>query len=243
MHLNRLGSADELGINGPQVVIATINQTPLLGERAAEPGVHHDAGGLPVDALTNPASFNPVNANVAYIPRDTRWPYVQTWFASVQREIVEDRWVVELAYTGNHSLRAADHRDYNEALPNAPGGTLGVQPRRPNQSFGAITWVDPAGQSTYNGLSARVEHRFAAGLYFAELVHLVEGARQLGAGAGNITARRRNPQNIYNLATERGPSSFDMKLMNTYQRSSTSCRWAAKFGTNVDATGSSAAGR
>ena len=41
-----------------------------------------------------------------------------------------------------------------------------MQPRRPNQSFGAITWVDPAGFGSYNGLSARVEHRFSAGLYF-----------------------------------------------------------------------------
>ena len=29
-----------------------------------------------------------------------------------------------------------------------PGQTLGVQPRRPNQSFGNITWVDPAGFSS-----------------------------------------------------------------------------------------------
>ncbi|MCZ2153682.1 MAG: TonB-dependent receptor [Bryobacterales bacterium] len=90
VHLNRLGSADLLGINGPQVNIATINQSM--------PGGKPPASFLTTDkafppGLASPANFNPVNANVAYIPRDTRWPYVQTWFASLQRELPRN-WVV-----------------------------------------------------------------------------------------------------------------------------------------------------
>jgi len=222
--LNRLGSADELGINGPQVVIGTINQSPLLANGQPNPAFITTQAGFP-STLANPASFNPVNANVAYIPRDTRWPYVQTWFASIQREIAKS-WVVEVSYTGNHGLRLPIIADYNEALPNAPGGTLGVQPRRPNQSFGAITWVDPAGQSTYNGLSARVEHRFSDGLYllnsFTWSKALGNSEQALETISGQTAA---NPQNIYNLAAERGPSSFDVKLMNV-----TSLVWQVPFG-------------
>jgi hypothetical protein len=213
VHLNRLGSADELGINGPQVVIGTINQTPLLSNGQPNPAFITTQSGFP-SSLASPASFNPINANVAYIPRDTRWPYVQTWFASVQREVAKN-WVVELAYSGNHSVRVPIISDYNEALPNAPGGTLGVQPRRPNQKFGAITWVDPAGFSSYNGLSARVEHRFAAGLYFLNSFTwskaLGNTEQALEVLSGQTVA---NLQNIYNLRAERGPSSFDIKLMN-----------------------------
>jgi len=207
VHINRLGSADELGINGPQVVIATVNQSiPAGGDvpasflttlKAFPPG------------LTSPANFNPVNSNVAYIPRDTRWPCVQTWFASVQRQLIK-KWVLELGYTGSHSLRMPLLSDYNEALPNLPGQSLGTQARRPNQKFGAITWVNPAGQSVYNALSARVEHRFSSGLYF---VNSFTWAKALGnteqALENNVTV-----QNVYDLKNERGRTSYDVKFLN-----------------------------
>ncbi|HLJ44816.1 MAG TPA: TonB-dependent receptor [Bryobacteraceae bacterium] len=213
VHLNRLGSADELGINGPQVVIGTLNQTPLLSNGQVNPAFITTQMGYPA-SLDSPASFNPVNANVAYIPKNTRWPYVQTWFASVQRELLKN-WVVELAYTGSHSVRLPIIADYNQAFPNQPGQTLGIQPRRPDQSFGSITWVDPAGFASYNGFSARVEHRLSAGLYFLNSFTwskaLDDSVQALEYTTGYYAA---NPQNIYNLSAERGPSSFDVKLLN-----------------------------
>lgn len=210
--LNRMGSADELGINGPQVVIGTINQSiPAGGSVPA--GFITTQSGYP-SSLDSPASFNPVNANVAYIPKDTRWPYVQTWFGSVQQDLGRN-WLVEVAYTGSHSGRLPIIADYNQAFPNQPGQTLGVQARRPNQSFGSITWVDPAGFASYNGLSARVEHRFAAGLYFLNSFTwskaLDDSVQALEYTSGYFAA---NPQNIYNLKAERGPSSFDVKFLN-----------------------------
>jgi hypothetical protein len=134
---------------------------------------------------------------------------VQTWFASVQRELVKN-WVVELGYTGSHSMRLPIICDYNEALPNQPGQSLGTQARRPNRSFGAITWVNPAGQSVYNGFSARLEHRFSSGIY---LLNSSTWSKALGnseqALENNVTV-----QNIYDLKNERGPTSYDITLMN-----------------------------
>ncbi|HEY1494623.1 MAG TPA: TonB-dependent receptor, partial [Candidatus Solibacter sp.] len=210
-HLNRLGSADELGINGPQVNQVTINQSTPLNN----PNFITTANSFP-PGLNGPANFNPVNANIAYIPANTRWPYVQTWFLSVQREIVKDT-VVDLTYSGNHSSRLPVLSDYNQALPNQPGQTLGIQPRRPNQAFGAITWVNPAGIASYNGFSARLEHRFSRGLFFlnsftwSKALGDSEQALETTSAAGNSLA---NPQNIYNLQAERGPSSFDVKFIN-----------------------------
>jgi hypothetical protein len=210
VHLNRLGSADELGINGPQVNIVTINQSTPLNN----PNFITTANSFP-PGLTSPQNFNPVNANISYIPKDTRWPYVQTWFLAVEREVAKDT-VVELTYSGNHSSRLPIVADYNQALPNLPGQTLGIQPRRPDQSFGAITWVDPAGISTYNGLAARVEHRFSHGLYFLNSFTwskaLGDSEQALETASGQALA---NPQNVYNLAAERGPSSFDVTVINT----------------------------
>ena len=213
VHLNRLGSADELGINGPQVNIATVNQTPLVNG-AVNPNFITTQSGFP-PGFDSPANFNPVNANISYIPADTRWPYVQTWFFGIQQALTKNS-VVELAYTGNHSSRLPIIADYNQAFPNAPGQTPGIQPRRPNQTFGAITWVNPAGIGTYNGLSARFEHRFASGLYFLNSFTwskaLGDSEQALETAPGQPLA---NPQNIRNLAAERGPSSFDVKFINT----------------------------
>jgi hypothetical protein len=213
VHLNRLGSADELGINGPQVNIATVNQTPLVNG-AVNPNFIAAQSGFP-PGFDSPASFNPVNANISYIPADTRWPYVQTWFFGIQQALTKNSFV-ELSYTGNHSSRLPIVADYNQAFPNALGQTTGIQPRRPIQSFGAITWVNPAGIGTYNGLSARFEHRFASGLYFLNSFTwsnaLGDSEQALETAPGQPLA---SPQNIRNLAAERGPSSFDVKFVNT----------------------------
>ena len=207
VHLNRLGSADELGINGPQVNIATINQTIPAG--GPVPASFLTTQNSFPAGLTSPAKFNPINANVAYSPSDTRWPYVQTWFASVQRELVKN-WVLELGYTGSHALRLPVLADYNEALPNLPGQSLGTQARRPNQSFGAITWVNPGGQSVYNAFSARVERRFNSGFYF---LNSFTWSKALG-NSEQALENNVNVQNIYDLKNERGPTSFDVTLLN-----------------------------
>jgi hypothetical protein len=213
VHLNRLGSADELGINGPQVNIATINQSIPAG--GAVPATFLTTQNAFPASLASPASFNAVNANVAYIPKDTRWPYVQTWFASLQRQINKG-WVVELGYTGSHSLRMPVISDYNEALPNQPGATLGTQARRPDQQFGAITWVNPAGQTLYHGLSARLEHRFASGIYFLNSFTWSKALGNSEQALENFTGQTvATVQNIRDLKNERGPTSYDVTLMNT----------------------------
>ena len=76
--------------------------------------------------------------------------------------------------------------------------------------------MDPAGDNDYEGLSVRLERRFAKGLYFlnsfawgkalGDSEQALEYFPTPGFGA--------NPQNIYNLAAERGPTSYDIKLNN-----------------------------
>ncbi|HME08786.1 MAG TPA: TonB-dependent receptor [Bryobacteraceae bacterium] len=203
---NRPGSAIE-GINGPLAIFGTLSQSVLPGQ----PGFLTTQNGFNAGIAS---TFNPITTNNDYIPANTRWPYVQNWLFSIQREIAKDT-VIEVAYNGNHSLRLPILGDYNQAVPNAPGGTLGVQARRPDQSFGAITWVDPAGNNDYNGLSARLEHRFSQGLYFLNSFtwsKAMGDSEQALEYYSNATAA--NPQNIHDLAAERGPSSFDVKFIN-----------------------------
>jgi hypothetical protein len=206
---NRPGSALE-GINGPLAIFGVVNQ-------AFTPGGPVPAGFLTTqNGFASPllSTFNPTATNNDYVPADTRWPYIQNWVISLQRQIAKDT-VLEVAYNGNHALRLPILGDYNQAAPNAVGGTLGVQARRPDQAFGAITWVDPAGNNGYNGLSVRFEHRFAQGLYVLNSFtwsHAMGDSEQQLEQASGVTLA--NPQNIYNLSQERGPSTFDVKLLN-----------------------------
>ena len=203
---NRPGSAIE-GINGPLAIFGTFNNTVA----PAAPGFLTTQNGFNAGIAS---TFNPINSNNDYIPADTRWPYVQSWVVSIQRELMKNT-VLELAYNGNHSLRLPIIGDYNQAAPNLPGATLGVQARRPDQSFGPITWVDPAGNNHYNGLSARLEHRFSQGLYFLNSFtwgSAMGDSEQALEYYSNLTGA--NPQNIRNLAAEKGPSSYDAKFVN-----------------------------
>jgi hypothetical protein len=203
---NRPGSAIE-GINGPLAVFGTFSQTTLPGQ----PGFLTTQSGFNAGIGT---TFNPLTTNNDYIPADTRWPMIQSWVISVQRELRRDT-VVELAYNGNHSSRLPIIGDYNQAAPNAPGGTLSVQVRRPNPSFGALTWVDPVGVNDYNGLSLRFEKRFSKGLYvlnsFTWGKSIGNSEQALEQAPGQNVA---NQQNIRNLAAEYGPSSYDVKFIN-----------------------------
>ena len=208
---NRPGSAQE-GINAPQALFGILTQSIPAG------------GSVPASFLTtqnsfttgidNPANFNPLTSNIDYIPSDTKWPYIQSWFLSVQRDLGWNT-VLEVGYNGNHALRLPIIADYNQAYPNLPGQTLGVQARRPIPTFGPITWLDPAGNNNYNGMSVRLEHRFSNGLYFLNSFTwskaLGDSEQALEYYAGYYEA---NPQNIRDLAAERGPSSFDVKLLN-----------------------------
>src|SRR5262249_26045328 len=208
---NRPGSAEE-AINAPQAIFGVLNQSMPQGGPAP-------AGFLTTlksftSGIADPANFNPANSNVVYTPPDSPWPYVQNWFLSIQRELTKST-VIELAYNGNHALRLPILGDFNQAAPNAPGQTLGVQARRPIPTFGPITWVDPVGNNHYNGFSARLEHRYAGGLYFLDSFTwgkaIGDSEQALESYAGYFVA---NPQDIHNLAGEKGPTSFDVKLNN-----------------------------
>src|SRR5271165_294452 len=214
---NRPGSAIE-GINGPLAIFGSFTNT-------AQPG---QAGFLTTQtgfAAGISSTFNPVNSNNDYIPAHSPWPYTQSWVISIQREVFKDT-LVELAYNGNHSLNLPIIANYNQAVPNPVtatcNGALGItsgclaeQARVPDPSFGAITWVDPAGNNHYNGFSARLEHRFSRGLYF---LNSFTWGKALGDSEqaleyySNLSGA--NPQNINNLNAERAPTSYDAKFVN-----------------------------
>lgn len=208
---NRVGSAIE-GINAPEALFGVFSQTIPAG--GPVPSTFLTTVNSFSSGIANPANFNPLVSNVDYIPANSPWPMIQNWFLSLQRELAKDT-VLEIAYNGNHSTRLPIIADYNQAAPNQPGGTLTYQQRAPVPGFGPITWVYPGGNDHYNGLSARLEHRFGHGLYalnsFTWGRAIGDSEQALEYYAGYVEA---NPQNIHNLSAEAGPSSFDVYFNN-----------------------------
>jgi hypothetical protein len=208
---NRPGSAQE-GINAPQALFGVLSQTMPAGGPA--PASFLTTQNSFSANIASPAAFNPALSNVVYTPPDSKWPRIQNWFLSVQRQLPKD-FFLELSYNGNHSTRLPIIADYNQAAPNQPGSTVAYTLRVPIPTFGPITWLDPAGDNHYNGLSARVEHHFTKSLYILNSFTWGKGMgdseQALEYFAGYYQA---NPQNIHNLAAEKGLSSFDVKLNN-----------------------------
>ncbi len=208
IHQNRVGSADLLGINGPQVVIATVNQN-----NPSDPSFRTTQQGYP-EGLTSEANFNPLLSNITYIPRNFRSPYVQSWFFSVQRELARNL-VLDVGYIGNHSVGIPVIGDYNQAAPQPTSTSrLSLQARRPNQSFGAITWFNPAGFSNYNGLQVKLEKKSSSGLYFLNSFTWSKAIDNSGQSLDTSNGNDASPQDIRNMAAEKGVSNYDQTLVN-----------------------------
>ena len=116
VHFHRAGGANVLPINGPQVINAVAVQTPGQADfRPTEQGYPQ--------GLTDPSRFNPLAANITYMPNDYHSSHVQSWFASVQRELWPGA-LIDLAYVGNRADDLLLFANYNQAAPNNTAGTL-----------------------------------------------------------------------------------------------------------------------
>jgi len=204
---NRPGSAQE-GINAPQALFGVLSQSNPLSKTFLTTLNSFS------DNIASPAAFNPALSNVVYTPPNSPWPMIQNWMLSVERQLPWNT-VFELSYNGNQSTHLPIIADYNQAAPNPAGQTIAYTARVPIPAFGPITWLDPAGVNHYNGLAARVEHRFTKGLYILNAFTWGNGMgdseQALEYYAGYVEA---NPQNIFDLAAEKGPSSFDVRFNN-----------------------------
>lgn len=174
VHFQRAGGANLLPINGPQVINAVAVQNNPL---AADYRMYQD--GFP-QGWTDPSRFNPAAANVTYMPRDYHSSRVNSWFISVQREVLP-RTIVDVAYVGNKADGLLQFSNYNQARPNAIGENTPLQQRRPILSFGDITYSANTGRSDYHGFQLKTETRMK-GFYFINALTLSR-ARDNGAGS------------------------------------------------------------
>ena len=207
VHFHRAGGANVLPINGPQVINAVINQTPTQGDfRPTEAG--YPAG------ITDPSSFNPLLANVTYMPEDYHSSRVQSWFVSVQRE-VWDGALVDLAYIGNRADGLLLFANLNQAAPNNSAGSLSLQSRRPIAEFGDITYSFNGGKSRYHAFQGKFDWNMGGGFSILNSLTLSQ-TKDNGAGSlENVSGNFPAPQNFYDLEADFALGAYHQPYNNT----------------------------
>jgi len=226
IHFNRMGGENLLSFNGPHVVGLNINQTinqPLcVGNANPTTCFRTTQAGYP-EGFTTPASFNPLNVRVNYIPKDTRTGNVTSWHASVQREILSNL-LVDVGYVGNKSRDILILGDFNQARPNAAGENLSIQARRPIQNFQEIQAAFDGGKGDYHALQVKVERRYTRGLYLLNSF-TYSRARDNASGHLEVQNGDNSRVNYRDLDAEFGRSGYDQPFNNT-----TSVVWELPFG-------------
>ena len=218
VHFSRAGGGDLLPINGPQVVNAIVNQT----NPSAATFVPGELG-YP-DGLADPSQFNPLTANITYMPDDFHSSPVQSWYISVQREL-RPNMLIDVAYVGNRADDLLLFANYNQALPNNAAGTIPLQDRRPIPSFSDITYAFNGGKSRYHAFQSKFEWRMSRDLMLLSALTLSQtkdnGAQSLENSNGNFPA----PQDFNNLGADYGLSNYHQPYNST-----TSFVWSLPFG-------------
>jgi len=219
IHFNRAGAANILSINGPQVVNAVAAQSNPLAPTFRTTQQGYPAG------FADPAAFNPLAANITYMPEDYRSSRLQSYYISVQREIARNM-ILDVAYVGNRADDLLLLANFNQAAPNNSAGTIPLQARRPIPEFADITYAFNGGKSRYNALQVKYEYRLRQGLMLLNSFTWSK-AKDNGAGAleGADQGSFPSPQDFYNMDADFGTSGYDQPLTNT-----TSFVWDLPFG-------------
>jgi carboxypeptidase family protein/TonB-dependent receptor-like protein len=207
-HFSRAGGGDLLPINGPQVVNAVINQT-----NPASPSFVPAEQGYPA-GLADPSQFNPLTANITYMPNDFHSSPVQSWYLSVQRQLGHNM-LLDVAYAANRADDLLLFANYNQAAPNNAAGTIPLQDRRPIPQFADITYAFNGGKSRYKALQTKFEWRMSKDLSVLSSLTLSEtkdnGSQSLENANGNFPA----PQDFHNLAADFGLSEYHQPYNST----------------------------
>jgi hypothetical protein len=158
------------------------------------------------------AAIFPIGGTYVSIPASMKPTYMIQWNLSYQRQLAKD-WLLTMNYLGNTTNHIWGARDINPAVY-IPGSTASTNNRRllylqnpaSGKYYSSIVQADDGGKSSYNGLLASVQHRFAN--HFTLLVnytwsHCVSTVDFLGELAGTLY------QNPNNRDAEKGSCVYD----------------------------------
>ena len=217
---NRAGGENNLTYNGPNVVNASISQTPAsplcANDTQLQSACFRQTQQGYSNVLTTPAYFNPANVTSRYLPKDPKTGYLQSYFLGIQQQL-GDGWLMDVSYVGNKGTHFQILADYNQSTPCVTGGAVAcgnLAARRPVQGFGDIEIAFGGGSTNYNSLQFKVEKRAKMGLY---LLNSFTWSRDFDLSGGHLeTANGDNSRvNYANPSADYGPSGYDQPLADT----------------------------
>jgi hypothetical protein len=138
-----------MAVNPPFRVVETFEPAP---------------GTVPSLTWVNPFPGNgtiPTSPGINAVSADRRNPYHQQWNMTLETEVLPNT-SVRASYVGNRGTHLERNFNLNDPAP-APGN---VQPRRPYQPWGAITYLESGRSSITHQLQLGAVRRFASGLAF-----------------------------------------------------------------------------
>jgi len=133
---------------------------PFYGQYSLQP-TRTDLS-LPVDTLFPDLNNIPQFPAPFSMDPSNRTAYTFQWNGNVQRTLANN-YVVEVAYTASRSYNEHKRYNINQAAP----GTTPIVTRVPYPAFqSAILYSSDAGWARFQGLSLRLEKRYAGGFFF-----------------------------------------------------------------------------
>jgi hypothetical protein len=219
----RAAVVNELAQNAPYSIDNLITQFPLSSKTSPE-AVCTSLSAAPLSCFQptqlgyannflSLSNYSPLSTTTTYDPARTPTTYVQSYQLSVQRQLAS-RTYLDVGYVGNYGLHEEIVQDYNEALPNAAGGTLSLQARRPIQSYGTIQESFNEGPSRYNALEAKLEQRYANGIYIANSFTWSH-AQDVAAANQELNNNDSPVVDLYNMMGSYTRSAYDRPLNDT----------------------------
>jgi outer membrane receptor protein involved in Fe transport len=154
----------------------------------------------------------------------TEAPQYQKWSLEIQKGFGAND-SIDIGYYGNHGIHTPIVNPSLNAFCNPTAGTANTNPCfgfnssdlplvEPQSQFGAITQVDTAGISNYNGLVASYKHRFSGmggGVVQFNYTYSHAFDEVSNGGFNSFSGNSLAPQDPFNFRTNYGPSDYDVR--------------------------------
>jgi hypothetical protein len=189
----------------PGTVCTSLSATPLSCFQPTQLGY--------VNNFLSLSNYSALSTTTTYDPARTPTTYVQSYQLSVQRQLT-GRTFLDVGYVGNYGVHEQIVQDYNEALPNAAGGSLSLQARRPIQTYGTIQESFNEGPSRYNALEAKLEKRYGNGIYLTDSFTWSH-AQDVAAANQELDNNDSPVVDLYNMMGSYTRSAYDRPLNNS----------------------------
>jgi hypothetical protein len=163
-----------------------------------------------VDANGNPsvpASLSNPTSNVTQIDTRVRTPYNISWEFGLQHQF--GAWFAEVDYAATKGVKLPIVLQTDQLQPDQ--FSTGSQALRPYPQYASVTYLTLDGNSNYQSLQAKLEHRWrndfviSAAYTFSKLLDDVDEVAD-----SNSRAHRQGVQNVYDLRAEWGVGGYDI---------------------------------